>query len=136
MGKIIFRRIGGRLVPLHVQSKIIAKPLAGTKDVSIKLTKAGEEIGYFWAQQSAKRPNRFIVGSQLAKEFRGHGLGKEFYGKMAKAVKRLGGKFLTGSTDNVATIKKIRESIGKTRSFVSPGKYTGTTFVTLLKRKK
>jgi hypothetical protein len=135
LAKVIFRKIAGRLVPITV-GKVVEKAAHGGTDVTYRLREGMSRIGSFWARQSSNRPSRFFVGSHINKEFRGHGLGKEFYGKLANTVRKLGGKSFVGVTDNVATIKKVRESVGRTRGFVGKGPYSGTTFVTLLKKRK
>ena len=136
MSKVIFRRIKGRIVAINVEK--IVKPQQFTKgtDITYKLKEGFKRIGELWAQQSEKRPSRFIVGSAINKEYQGSGLGKEFYNKLGADASKLGGKFFTGSTDNPFVIKKVRESVGATRGYKGKTPFSGATFVTSLKKFK
>lgn len=138
MKKTIFRKIGGRIVPITVEKVVTAqKHNPDAVDISIKLREGFNRIGEFWAQQSWRKQSRFIVGSQINPQFRKQGLGKEFYKKLGEEIRKHGGRFMVGSTDNVTTIRKVREAAGKTRSFVDRGgPYTATTHVTILKKLK
>lgn len=137
MGKTIFRRIGGRIIPISVEKIVKTFPAqANRTQITYKMREGFKRIGEVWADQWMKKPHRFTVGSHINKEFRGSGLGTEFYKLIAKDVKNLGGKTLVGSTDNVNAIKKIRGRVGYTRGFVGKSNYSGTTFVTSLKKVK
>jgi hypothetical protein len=131
---VIFRRIRGRIVAITVEKVVEAQKYTKGTNITYKLRDGFKRIGEVWAQQSQKRPGRFIVGAAINKEFRGAGLGKEFYNKIGSDAANLGGKYLTGSTDTVAAIKKVRESVGRTKGYVGKGPYSGTTFVTSLKK--
>lgn len=123
-------------MPISVTKTVKDLPYSKGKDITYKLYEGFKRVGEVWASQSEKRPHRFIVGSFLNKEYRGSGLGKEFYNKLASTAKKLGAKSFVGTTDNVATIGKVRSYVGKTRGFVGKGAFSGTTFVTLLRKIK
>lgn len=135
MKKVIFRRIGGRLIPISVDAvkKVTEK---GAKEVEIALKHGLQEVGKFTASQSPTRKHRFFISSRLTKDFRNQGLGKEFYNRLARQVKSMGGKFIVGTTENDNVIKAVRNSIGNTKGIkqkLFPS--TTTTFVTKVRKR-
>ena len=139
MSKIIFRKLGGRIIPIRVDRIVKSNPHNPvSKEITYKLTDAvtKNRIGEFWARQWWQKPHRFSVGSHLNPAARRYGLGTEFYKKLGAIAKKFGGRSFVGSTDNVEIIGKVRAKLGKTRKIIRPGPYGGTEFVTLLRKKK
>lgn len=121
MAKFIFRRIAGRIVPIAVEKATRLLHGGRVKEVSITLKSQGKTVGDFSAMSWLNRPARFNVVSHLEEGWRGKGLGSEFYKKLAKEVKKHGGKSIEGTTQNPAVIS-IRKKIGPTKVNVrSPG---------------
>lgn len=96
MGKTIFRKIGGRIVPIKLSSKQIETGAHFYKERLIQAAhaKTGELLGKAYVQHGTKKSTARITDITIREKFRGKGIGKALFKHIENLYSRAGFKFL------------------------------------------
>lgn len=101
-GKVIFRKIGGRIIPIRVTAQTLG--MGPNKLLSLKAMSGNRTVGQVNAVQWSKKIGRWEIESDLSRGFRNKGFGTKLYAKMIAMIRKHGGTSVVGITTNPAII--------------------------------
>jgi hypothetical protein len=119
---VIFRKIGGRIVPITIKGVKDAThdPRMTTLARKIVAKVNGEQIGQMNLLIPKKAATSDVVNVAVEKKFRGHGISRALFKYSQKFLGRIGKKFMRSTELQHVAQVKIRQKAGKT-VFVGTG---------------
>lgn len=121
LGRVIFRKIGGRIIPIKISN--VADKIAQASDMGgsrfRKIIASSEKHG-FMGQLTLRVPPKGnsaeLVDVRVREEFRRRGISKNLFARATDFLKRAGYKFLRSNDIQHPAQIKIRKAFGKSYS--------------------
>ena len=118
IGKIIFRKINGRIVPIRIKN--VADKIAQASDAGgsrfRKIIESSEKHG-FMGQLTLRVPPRGksaeVVDVRVVEQFRRRGISKNLFARATQFLQKAGYKFLQSTDIQHPAQVKIRKQFGK-----------------------
>ncbi len=117
LGRVIWRRIGGRVVPIRISNtadkSAQASSYAGTKFRQIVAKVDGQQVGKLTLSIPKKGVSASVEHVVVEPKFREKGISKNLFARATQMLERIGKKFLRSEDIQAAAQIKIRRKYGR-----------------------
>ena len=117
LGRILFRKIGGRIVPIRIKN--VSDPIAGASSYANRFRKItanvkGQQVAALTLSLPKKGKTATLVDVRVEKEFRRKGISKNLFARAKQFLERANFKFIRSNELLSPAQVKIRNKIGGT----------------------
>ena len=129
LGRIIWRKIGGRVIPIKISN--ISDKMSNASSINGKIKyrsivaklQNGEQVGKLNLSIPKKGVSASLLSVNVEKKFQKKGISKNLFHRATEFLSRAGKKFLNSNDIQHAAQIKIRSNYGLGNSIKAGGKY-------------